>query len=319
MQSLAHNTAAATHSGSLWRRKYIVPFVLACVILSCNQATGINSILSFLVVILRQAGMTARLATQGDVFVKLINCVMTIVAVLLVDRKGRRFLLQVGTGGIVVALFAGGFLFLRAEATRIDVRREVQAAESGNRVILPLDQGEFAAASQGRRMVMTVVYSYGDGQRMETILTDSPHPVLTLAPESVSSTKPLIIERAWFGPVPPERSGWILALCLAIFIMCYAVGPGVVVWLALSELMPTRIRSTGMGIALLLNQGISTLIAGMFLPVVGSHGYSTMFFLWAGCTVVYFLTTTFFLPETKGQSLEEIEMYFEKGRKGQTA
>jgi MFS transporter, SP family, solute carrier family 2 (myo-inositol transporter), member 13 len=167
--------------------------------------------------------------------------------------------------------------------------------------------------------VMTVIYSYGDGRRMATVLTDSAHPILTLMPETESSTKPLVIERAWYGPVPSERSGWFLALCLAVFITCYAVGPGVVVWLALSELMPTRIRSTGMGIALLLNQGISTLIAGMFLPVVGSHGYSTMFFFWTGCTVIYFLAATFFLPETKGKSLEEIEMFFETGPERPTA
>lgn len=319
MRTLAAETAAGTRGGgSLWRRKYILPFVLACVVLSLTQTTGINSILSFLVIILRQAGMTARHATQGDVFVKVINCVMTIVGVLLVDRKGRKFLLRVGTGGIVVALLAGGFLFLRAEATRTDVRSQVQAAEAGNRVVLPLNQGAFAAAAHGRTMVMTVVYSYGDGSHLATVLTDSENPVLTLEPEKPSSTQPLVIERAWYGPVPPERSGWIMALCLAVFITCYALGPGVVVWLALSELMPTRIRSTGMGIALLLNQGISTLIAGMFLPVVGNYGYSTMFFFWAGFTVLYFLIATFFLPETKGKSLEEIEMFFEKGHEPQT-
>ena len=37
---------------------------------------------------------------------------MTIVAVILVDRKGRKFLLMVGSGGIVVCLAAAGFLFL---------------------------------------------------------------------------------------------------------------------------------------------------------------------------------------------------------------
>ena len=95
------------------------------------------------------------------------------------------------------------------------------------------------------------------------------------------------------------------------------MGPGVVVWLMLSELMPTRIRSTGMGIALLINQGISTLIAALFLPVVGIFGYYAMFFFWAGCTVIYFVTATFFLPETRGRTLEEIEKYFE--RQGESA
>jgi uncharacterized membrane protein YobD (UPF0266 family) len=36
-----------------------------------------------------------------------------------------------------------------------------------------------------------------------------------------------------------------------------------------------------------------------------------MFFIFAGCTVIYFITAAFFLPETKGKTLEEIEAYFE--------
>ena len=32
---------------SLLRRKYVIPFVLACVILACNQATGVNSIIGY--------------------------------------------------------------------------------------------------------------------------------------------------------------------------------------------------------------------------------------------------------------------------------
>ena len=107
MEAVAVESRAAatdTARGSLLRRKYVVPFVLACVILACNQATGINSILGFLVIILKQAGMTASHATQGDVVVKVLNCVMTIVAVALVDKKGRRFLLRIGTGGVIVSL-----------------------------------------------------------------------------------------------------------------------------------------------------------------------------------------------------------------------
>jgi MFS transporter, SP family, solute carrier family 2 (myo-inositol transporter), member 13 len=95
----------------------------------------------------------------------------------------------------------------------------------------------------------------------------------------------------------------------------YAVGPGVCVWLALSELMPTRIRSNGMSIALLLNRVVSTTIAAVFLPVVGKYGYSSMFFVFAGCTLVYFIIAAFFLPETKGKTLEEIEEHFGEGRK----
>jgi predicted MFS family arabinose efflux permease len=78
--------------------------------------------------------------------------------------------------------------------------------------------------------------------------------------------------------------------------------------------MPTRIRSTGMGFALVLNQAVGTGIAAVFLPTVGNFGYSAMFFFWAGCTVISFVTAVFFLPETKGKTLEEIEEYFETAK-----
>ena len=135
METLVHHQkdqkAVSGASDSLLQRKYVIPFVIACVILACNQATGINSILGFLVVILKQAGMSASLATRGDVAVKVLNCVMTLVAVALVDKKGRKFLLTIGTGGIIIALVAAGLAFLAFESKRVDVREKVQAAVSG--------------------------------------------------------------------------------------------------------------------------------------------------------------------------------------------
>ena len=77
--------------------------------------------------------------------------------------------------------------------------------------------------------------------------------------------------------------------------------------------MPTRIRANGMAIALLINQLVSTTIAGTFLPWVGSSGYSSVFFWLAGFTVIYFLTACI-MPETKGRTLEEIEQYFTTGK-----
>jgi SP family myo-inositol transporter-like MFS transporter 13 len=129
---------------------------------------------------------------------------------------------------------------------------------------------------------------------------------------SAGQTAPLKIQRALVGRVPNASHGWLVAILLYVFIAFYAAGPGVCVWLALSELMPTRIRSNGMSIALVINQLVSTTLAVIFLPVASKYGYSAMFFLFAGFTVVYFLTAAFFLPETKGKTLEEIEEYFAK-------
>jgi MFS family permease len=304
---------------SLLQRKYLVPFVLACIVLACTQATGINSILGFLVIILKQAGMSSAHATQGDLVVKIVHCLMTVVAVLLVDRKGRRFLLRVGTGGLVCSLIASAFLFHTFEVQRLDVRQKVQAAIDGNTLRLPVDAASFGPNLSGRSMALTVVYSYGHGDRVATALdTDRDH-VLAIAPDRTEAGDALILQRAFYGPVASETTGWLITLCLGLFVSFYSLGPGVVVWLMLSELMPTRIRSTGMGIALLINQGISTAIAAVFLPIVGNYGFYAIFLFWAACTTIYFITATFFLPETKGRTLEEIEEYFEHSQRKEFA
>ena len=308
------DAAPATPSGlvgSLLRRKYILPFLLACAILGLNQTTGINSILAFLVVILKQAGLNPSLATYGDVAVVVLNSVMTLVAVALVDRKGRTFLLKIGTAGIIIALAAATFVFHGVEADRHDVRAEVQTAVSAGKLAIPLNAASLGEIPAGRASVLTVYYDRGGGgDKVDTVLSTDADPVLRIAadPDNAAALK---IKRASFGPVATEATGWLMMGLMCLFIASFAVGPGVVVWLALSELMPTRIRSTGMGIALLVNQGVSTLMAGVFLPVVGYYGYYAMFAFWAVCTVVYFLISAFVLPETKGKTLEEIEHSFE--------
>jgi MFS family permease len=306
-------------AGSLLRRKFVVPFVLACAILALNQTTGINSVLSFLVVILKQAGMNPAHATDGDFAVKVLNCVMTLVGVALVDRKGRKFLIKLGTGGIVVALLAGALVFHGFESKRVDIKDKLQGAVRGNTLDLPLaglSAASDSASDTSGPTTLTVLYTYGDGDKLATVLSTDPDPALHIKPEAASpsapiKSAPLKIERALYGAVPPPSTGWLVTGCLCLFISCYAMGPGVVVWLMLSELMPTRIRSVGMGIALLLNQGAGTLIAAVFLPVVGRFGYFAMFGFWAVCTVAYFATAAVFLPETKGKTLEEIEEHFE--------
>jgi SP family myo-inositol transporter-like MFS transporter 13 len=314
MEALAFESSqqdSVSPGDSLLQRKYVTPFLLACIILACTQATGINSVLSFLVIILKQAGMSSAHATQGDLVVKVVHCLVIIIAVLLVDRKGRKFLLKIGTAGIILSLLTSAILFRTFESQRVDVRSKVQTAVVGDTLHLRVTPASLGTAFPGRPMVLTVVYSYGHGDKVATALDSDRDNVLTLAPEEKDNGSPLTIRRAFYGPVAAETTGWLITLCLGLFVSFFSVGPGVVVWLTLSELMPTRIRSTGMGIALLLNQGVSTVMAALFLPAVGNYGFYAIFFFWAACTSFYFIIAAFFLPETKGKTLEEIEELFQ--------
>jgi MFS transporter, SP family, solute carrier family 2 (myo-inositol transporter), member 13 len=309
-QALDRNGTSIAVTSSLLQKKYVVPFVLACIVLACNQACGINSILGFLVVILKQAGLGSSQATQGDVVVKVLHCLATSIAVLLVDKKGRVFLLKVGTAGMVCSLVASALLFYSFEAKRSDVSDVARRLQSGVALTLPINALSPGQPASDSPMVLTILYSYGEGDRIATALSTDADQRLSIAPRPEDRGARLVIRRAFYGPVASTTIGWLTMVCLASFVCFFSLGPGVVVWLALSELMPTRIRSRGMGIALFLNQGVSTLIAALFLPVAGSHGYYAVFLFWAASAVVYLITATFFLPETKGKTLEEIETLF---------
>ena len=298
------------------QRKYVVPFIIACVVLGCTQATGINSILGFMTTILQQAGLAAEAASQSGLWIKILNCVMTVVAVMLVDRKGRKFLLKLGTAGMIAALLASSVIFYSFESKRVDVAAQVKSMIVADKLTLDLTTTDLGKiVEDGQPLQLSILYAYGKKQGIAVALSNDPK-VSTLnislpAADTENAGKPLEILRAKAGPVPTKQTGILIAICLAVFITFFSVGPGVCVWLALSELMPTRIRSVGMGVALLVNQGVSTGIAAFFLPIVGNYGYSAMFGFWGACTVVYFITAAFFLPETKGKTLEEIEEYFE--------
>jgi len=326
---------------SLLRRKYVIPFLLACVILACNQATGVNSVIGYNANILIQAGLGDKQAHFSNLLFTIVNFVATIAAVVLVDRKGRKFLLSVGTGGVIVSMICIGLLFHKTEALRVDCKDAIQAMVTTNQTLTLAFNEETAANFLAGKMsgqqptTLVIIYSCGDFHGVTTALRSDDaaakpieisrndvvpakkleavmkHP---FANYNAAANAPLKIDAALITPVPDARNGWLTAVLLYIYMAFFAVGPGVVVWLALSELMPTRIRSNGMSITLLINQVVSTTIAAVFLPTVGKYGYSTMFFLFAGCTVIYFITATFFLPETKGKTLEEIEEHFE-GRK----
>lgn len=216
---------------SLLSRRYVIPFLLACLVLTFNKTTGMSSFTSYLVTILHSAGFEGIFANWGQLAVKLTNMLVTIAAAALVDRKGRTWLLKVGTGGMTIGLAAIGSVFLA-------------------------------------------------------------------------------IER--FGVHANNFTGLLTLFAFFFMQVFYALGPGLCVWLVLSELMPKRIRANGMAIALFMNQLVACGLASTLHPWQEAWGWSSMFFFFAVNGVLYFITALF-IPETNGKSLEELEHLFDKG------
>ena len=108
-------TPTPTTRSSLLQRKYVVPFLLAVAVLTFNKTTGMSSVTSYAVVIFHKAGFTGSLGNVGDLAIKLVSMITTLVAASLVDRKGRTWLLKVGTSGMTVGLFAIGAVLFAIE------------------------------------------------------------------------------------------------------------------------------------------------------------------------------------------------------------
>jgi MFS transporter, SP family, arabinose:H+ symporter len=87
-----------------FQRRYTFPIMLAVLFAMFNQLSGINAIIYYAPRIFQNAGLEAGSALLSTAGVGLINFVFTIIAINLIDRFGRRFLMIIGSVGLIITL-----------------------------------------------------------------------------------------------------------------------------------------------------------------------------------------------------------------------
>ncbi len=103
-------------------------------------------------------------------------------------------------------------------------------------------------------------------------------------------------------------------IILLVYIGCYSLSISPLFWLMTAELFPNRVRATGASAATVANWSANLLITVTFLTAVDSLGKDVVFWIYAGFAVVGIIFVRVFIPETKGRSLEEIDVYWTHGR-----
>ncbi|MCD6047482.1 MAG: csbC 1 [Gammaproteobacteria bacterium] len=206
----------------LFAKQHMSLLAVSLIIAICNQFTGINVILQYAPMVMKAAGISSELAAMmATVGIGAVNFLATLIALALIDYVGRKRLLMVGTGGVVLA---NVYLALCS-------------------VILP---------------------------------------------------------------VGPSQSVFVL-FGLLVYIASFAIGPGVIVWLAISELLPTKVRGKTVALCLFVNSVAATMLSSTFLSIQKAIGMSSTYWLFAGFTLIYFLVAKYLLPETNGKELEDIQ------------
>ena len=105
----------------------------------------------------------------------------------------------------------------------------------------------------------------------------------------------------------PSTAGIVTLLALVCFIICFAFSMGPVVWTVINEVFPGHIRGRAVAVATAVNWGSAFLVSQSFLSLIGAMGNSLTFWLFALFCGVAWVWIYFRVPETKGQSLEQIQ------------
>lgn len=90
------------------------------------------------------------------------------------------------------------------------------------------------------------------------------------------------------------------------FIFFFAISQGAVIWVYLSEVFPTRVRSKGQSLGS-SSHWIMNATLSLLFPVVAQHSSAAPFVFFAAMMVLQFFIVLFVYPETKGVTLEQMQ------------
>ena len=247
-----------------------------------QQITGINAIYFYATSIFKQTGIGNDAAFASGIWLSLTTLIFTIVAMLLIDRMGRRPLMLIGICGIAVSLLLCSYGF--NQATYKLSKSDIESLSFQEKQLLGSIEGrEYSSDIDFKNTLKDLlgnkVYSSNDGEIMEAAI----------------SVNALLVLIGILG-----------------FVACFAFSLGPVMWVMLSELFPNLYRGAAIGFIASINGFASWLVQFIFPWELSNLGNSTSFFIFGAIALVGFFIMLKFLPETKGKSLEEIEQDFVK-------
>lgn len=127
----------------------------------------------------------------------------------------------------------------------------------------------------------------------------------------------LTLQKHGLGLVSPK-----IGIDLAILAVCgnvafFSVGMGPICWVLSSEIFPLRLRAQASALGQVGGRVSSGLVSMSFLSVARVISVAGVFFIFSAVSVVSVVFVYVCVPETKGKTLEQIELMFQGGREWQ--
>ncbi|XP_020043168.1 solute carrier family 2, facilitated glucose transporter member 10 isoform X2 [Castor canadensis] len=275
-----------------------------------QQLTGQPNVLSYASTVFHAVGFRGRSSSVlASVGLGVVKVAVTLTAMGLVDRVGRRALLL--SGCALMALSVSG-IGLVSFSVPMDSGPSCLAMPNATRQSgLPGGSGLLRGSS-----LPPMTRTRGD--QGEPVLSarerTKPHPG---ARDATAPPWPALSATTPARPPPTSEHfllHWAALVCMMAFVAAFSLGFGPVTWLVLSEIYPAEIRGRAFAFCNSFNWAANLFISLSFLHLIGAIGLSWTFLLY-GLTAVLGLSFIYsFVPETKGQSLAEIDQQFRKRR-----
>ncbi|QDP00334.1 sugar porter family MFS transporter [Thalassotalea sp. PS06] len=260
----------------LFSKNMRLVLTIGIVIAVIQQITGVNAIYFYAPSIFEQSGVGTNAAFAQAIWVGIINVVFTIIAMLLIDKVGRKPLLIAGLAGIFISMSIASYGFKNAtyELTPETVEQiQIESAKLDGVVGVKFSD-DLAFKSALRERLTPREYKANEAQLIQAAINIQPELVL-------------------FG--------------ILSFVASFAISLGPVMWVLLAEIFPNHLRGIAIAATGLINSGVSFTVQLLLPWEINNLGNAMTFMLYGGFAVIGLVLVIWLLPETKNKTLEQIE------------
>ncbi|TNJ42187.1 sugar porter family MFS transporter [Tamlana fucoidanivorans] len=262
----------------LFKKSMRKVLIIGLVVGIFQQIVGINAVLFYAPMIFEQTGIGTDASFIQAALVGLTNLGFTIVAMLAIDKFGRKPLLIIGMVGIALCLFLLSYGFSQAKYVLSEDAISNLPEAIDKEQILPLKDQVFENDLEFKTALKAALGEDAANTHESTLVTAS-----------------------------AKMNTMLILIGIIGFVGAFAMSIGPVMWVLFSELFPTVIRGIAISFVGLVNLGIAFLVQLLFPWELATLGNTITFLIFGVFAVIGFIFIWFKVPETKGKSLEELE------------
>ncbi|MEM8525766.1 MAG: MFS transporter [Bacteroidota bacterium] len=255
------------------RKAVIIGFTFAVV----QQVTGINAILFYAPTVFEQLGLGTDAAFMQAVWVGICSIIFTVLALLLIDRIGRR---PMTIGGLLWAVLSLGICAYGFNSATYTLSAE------GLSTLENLDVSKLEAM---------IGVEYSSDINFKEALKEN------LGIEAARGFEGDLIQRA--GKLP----SLLILFGIMSFIAAFQFSVGPIMWIIFSEIFPIHVRGVAIPVFAFITSLVSYLIQQFFPWQLTNMGIRDIFLFYAITSAIGLIALFKFLPETKNKTIEEIE------------